>query len=45
MIDPATGWFEVKEIDSKHAYNVATAAELAWFMHYPRPSMIKEFNS
>jgi hypothetical protein len=29
MIDLATGWFEVREIDTKHAYNVAAAIELA----------------
>jgi hypothetical protein len=40
MIDPATGWFEVRVIDSKNIYNVAVAVELAWLMHYPRPSII-----
>jgi hypothetical protein len=29
MIDPATGWFEVREIDTKHVYNLAAAVELA----------------
>jgi hypothetical protein len=29
MIDPVTGWFEVREIDTKQAYNVANAVELA----------------
>jgi hypothetical protein len=38
MIDPATGWFEVREIDTKQVYNVATAVELTWLMHYPRHS-------
>jgi hypothetical protein len=33
-----TGWFDVKEIDSKHTYNVAAAVELAWLTHYPRPN-------
>jgi hypothetical protein len=28
MIDPVTGWFEVKEIDSKHAYNIAGMANM-----------------
>jgi hypothetical protein len=40
VIDPATGWFEVKEIDPKYEYNVAVAVELAWLMHYPRSSII-----
>jgi hypothetical protein len=40
MIDPATGWFEVREIGTKHAYNVAKAVELAWLMCYPRPNII-----
>jgi hypothetical protein len=40
MIDPATGWFEVREIDTKHAYNVAEAVELAWLTRYPRPNII-----
>ena len=40
MIDLATGWFEVREIDTKHAYNVANAVELAWLTRYPRPNII-----
>jgi hypothetical protein len=40
MIDPATGWFEVKLIDSKQAYNAATAVELTWLTRYPRLSII-----
>ena len=40
MIDPATGWCEVREIDTKYAYNVAVAVELARLPHYPRPSII-----
>ncbi len=40
MIDPATGWFEVREIETKHAYNVAEAVELAWLTRYPRPNII-----
>jgi hypothetical protein len=39
MIDPATGWFEVREIDTKHTYNVAEVVELAWLMPYPRPTI------
>ena len=40
MIDLATGWFEVREIDTKHVYNVAAAVEVAWLTRYPRPSII-----
>jgi hypothetical protein len=41
MIDPAaTGWFQAKEIDFKHAYNVAPAVELEWLTCYLRPSII-----
>jgi hypothetical protein len=41
MIDLATGWFEVREIDTtKQAYNIAEAVALAWLMHYPRPNII-----
>jgi hypothetical protein len=35
MIDLATGWFEVREIDTKHVYNVVEV-EIAWLTHYPR---------
>jgi hypothetical protein len=44
MIDPATGWFEVKELDNKHMHNVAKAVELAWLMRYPRPNIINYHN-
>jgi hypothetical protein len=40
MIDPATGWFEMRQISSKHAYVVANEVELAWLTRYPRPSII-----
>jgi hypothetical protein len=36
----AKRWFEVREIGSKHAYNVAMVVEMAWLMHYPAPSII-----
>jgi hypothetical protein len=31
------GLFEVREMDTKHVYNVATAEELAWLTCYLRP--------
>ena len=40
MIDPATGWFELKEISSKSADNVANVVEQTWLTWYPRPSVI-----
>jgi hypothetical protein len=41
MIDPATGWFKMRQISSKpHAYVVANEVELAWLTRYPRPSII-----
>jgi hypothetical protein len=27
-------------VNTKHAYNIVAAVELAWLMHYPRPSII-----
>ena len=30
MIDPATGWFEIKEIKNKLAINVADIVEQTW---------------
>ena len=37
MIDPATGWFEIIEIPSKQADQVANALEQRWFSRYPWP--------
>jgi hypothetical protein len=50
MIDPATEWFEVREIVTKHVYDIAATVELAWLMRYPRPTVVslsttKERNS
>ena len=38
MIDPATGWFEMREIKTKSADNVANVLEQAWLMRYPWPT-------
>ena len=38
MIDPATGWIEIREVDSARADLVANQVELAWLTigtHYP----------
>ena len=50
MIDPATGWFEVKEIDAPTAECCQKAMDDAWFNRYPRPEYIgfdngREFKS
>ena len=37
MIDPATGWFEVKEIAQRTADSVAAAFDDSWLTRYPRP--------
>ena len=40
MIDPATGWFEIAEIDDKRADTVATTLEQVWLTRYPWPEQI-----
>jgi hypothetical protein len=30
MIDPATGWFEMKEVKNKESFTVATAVQQTW---------------
>ena len=40
MIDPATGWFEIKEIKDKTAINVANIVEKTWLTRYPWPTEI-----
>ena len=40
MIDPATNWFEIKEIDEKRADLIANAVELVWLTRYPWPNKI-----
>ena len=40
MIDPATGWLEIKDITTKQADNVANVLEQTWLTRYPRPSVI-----
>ena len=38
MIDPATRWFEIREIKTKSADIVANVLEQAWLMRYPWPT-------
>jgi Integrase zinc binding domain len=40
MIDPATGWFEMKQINDKEATTVAIIVETTWLTRYPWPTMI-----
>ena len=40
MNDPATGWFEMEQIDNKTAAKVADIVELTWFTRYPYPRKI-----
>ena len=41
MIDPATGWFEMKELATKQADEVANAVETTWFSRSPRPQELQ----
>ncbi len=40
MIDPATGWFEMREIPRKSADVIANIVEQTWFTRYPWPTQI-----
>ena len=40
MIDPATGWFEMQQLDTKRADEVANKIETTWLTRYPRPEEI-----
>ena len=37
MIDPATGWFEMREITTKSADDIANVLEQAWLTRHPWP--------
>jgi hypothetical protein len=37
MIDPATGWFEMQQIENKTAAEVADICKKTWFTRYPFP--------
>jgi len=39
-IDPATGWFELKEIQDPSSDTVSAAMDDIWFCRYPRPRTI-----
>ena len=40
MIDPATGWFEMKPTSEKDSMTVANIVETTWFSRYPWPQEI-----
>lgn len=40
MIDPATGWVEIKDIDKKQAINIANIVETTWLSRYPWPKVM-----
>ena len=40
MIDPATGWFEMREIPNKRADTIANIVEQAWLTWYPWPTQV-----
>ena len=40
MIDPATGWFEIKEIKDKYPHTIAHVVETTWLTRYPWPTKI-----
>ena len=40
MIDPATGWFEMKTIKNKEAGTIANLVEQTWLTRYPWPNII-----
>ena len=41
MIDPATGWIEIRTIPSAQADFVANQVELAWLKRYPLPNAVR----
>ena len=40
MIDPATGWFKIKQYDDKKSITVANIVKQEWLARYPRPYLI-----
>ena len=40
MINPATGWFEIKQYNDKKSITVANIVEQEWLARYPRPYLI-----
>jgi hypothetical protein len=40
IIDPATGWFKMKEIEALDSITTIAAMDDVWFSRYPRPQII-----
>ena len=40
MINPATGWFKIKQYDVKKSITVANIVKQEWLARYPRPYLI-----
>ena len=40
MINPVTGWFEIKQYDDKKSITVANIVEQEWLARYPRTYLI-----
>jgi hypothetical protein len=40
MIDPSTGWFEVKDVKDKSAEESMNTCDEVWLSRYPRPEYI-----
>ena len=40
MIDPATGWFEIVEVESKQADEIINLLEFVWLTRYPWPTQV-----
>ena len=40
FIDPATGWFEIAEIDAKDSASISQKLDLVWLSRYLRPHTI-----
>jgi len=40
MIDPATGWFEIKDVKHANAQEVSAAFDDTWLCRYPRPQYL-----
>ena len=40
FIDPAPGWFEIAEIDTKDSASISQKLDQVWLSRYPRPRTI-----
>jgi len=40
MIDPVTGWFEMKSYDDPTPQTITNVLEIAWLCRYPRPLVV-----